>query len=197
MDMSHWVVPQPSPSTSFDLLFVPAWADRIAAAAGVRGALRRRSAPLVSRWLSMPLVVAVDDAQATDTDAPLALPNTPGAVRVVASLLSTEGGPLFAHATDPIRIATTMSEFVRCIGDVCEAGGIPVSSVRFTANTDVELCMGPLLSWQRQRFVDACWLLCFAMRLCALARGFVVGDVALVTPTSTIAVDARLDDRLT
>jgi hypothetical protein len=195
MDISHWVVPQPPPSTSFDLLFVPAWADRIASTVG-RGTLHRRSAPLVSRWLSMPLVVAVDDSHPVDGDAPLLLPATPGAVRMTASLRSTDGGALFAHATDPIRVATTMSEFVRCIGDVCEASGVPVSSVRFTPNTDVELCMGPLLSWPRQRFVDACWLLSFAMRLCALARGFVVGDVVLVTPDAAITIDATLDQSL-
>jgi hypothetical protein len=56
MDIVQWLVPKKDGAVG--VCFAPAWADRLPPV-GSQPALRRRSAPLVSRHIARPLAVAV------------------------------------------------------------------------------------------------------------------------------------------
>ena len=92
MDIVQWLVPKKDGAVG--VCFAPAWADRLPPV-GSQPALRRRSAPLVSRHIARPLAVAVaatiDD---DDDDGSTRLPEGPGLVGGVRFSLSADGDSL-------------------------------------------------------------------------------------------------------
>ena len=204
MDLVQWIVPDPggSPHVVPHVLWVPAWAERVPAL-GALGPLRRRGAPLVSRWLSTPIAVAVSP-DAVDDDQAAQLPKTPGACSVRLGLVVDDaaGEPVVAPAADDMRFASLLGEFVRCITDLCEAAGLPVMAVGPAwsggpRRAGAEVLLGSLSAFSATRLGDALVLLATAVRLAALARGLRLQDAVLVVGDRTVVVDGGVFAALT
>lgn len=194
MDVVQWLVPGADGSVA--VCFAPAWADRLPPVAG-RPALRRRSAPLVSRHLARPLAVAVV-AIVDDDDGGITLPDGPGQIAVRFSV-SAEGEPILAADADDVRFASVLGEFVGVVIDLCEAAGLPVmGAVPTDERRALVVLLGGLRGQTRSRLADALLLLAGGVQGAALARGFssrasieVVGAAPKVVP-----IDGRLEAAL-
>jgi hypothetical protein len=200
MDVVQWLVPGRGGAAGADVgvCFAPAWADRLPAV-GRQPALRRRSAPLVSRHLSRPLAVAVP-LNDIDDDEPTGLPDAPGAV-TVRFALSVDGEPLLAPNADDVRFAAVLGEFVGVVIDLCEAAGIPVmGAVPVDERRALDVLVGGLRGQSRARLADALLLLAAAVQTAALARGFSTMALLMVPSTAgtsgVIAVDGCIEAAL-
>jgi hypothetical protein len=194
MDVVQWLVPGGDGGVT--VCFAPAWADRLPAV-GSRPALRRRSAPLVSRHLVRPLAVAVAHG-IDDDDGPTALPDEPGRL-VVRFTLAAEGEPILAADADDVRFASVLGEFVGVVIDLCEAAGLPVmGAMPGDERRALVVLVGSVRGQTRSRLADALLLLSAAVQMAALARGF-TARAALEVPgvaQPVRPIDGRLETTL-
>lgn len=194
MDVVQWLVPGGDGGVT--VCFAPAWADRLPAVAG-RPALRRRSAPLVSRHLARPLAVAVA-AGIDDDDSPTSLPDEPGRTAIRLAL-SADGEPILAADADDVRFASVLGEFVGVVIDLCEAAGLPVmGALPGDERRALVVLLGGLRGQTRSRLADALLLLSAAVQMAALARGFSARATLEVPGTSPALrpIDGRLEASL-
>ena len=200
MDVVQWLVPGRDGAAGADVgvCFAPAWADRLPPV-GRQPALRRRSAPLVSRHLARPMAVAVP-LSAVDDEEATGLPDAPGAVSIRFSL-SVDGEPMLAPDADDVRFAAVLGEFVGVVIDLCEAAGIPVmGAVPVDERRALDVLVGGLRGQTRARLADALLLLAAAVQMAALARGFST-TASLLVPlvpgrSGVIAVDGCIEAAL-
>ncbi len=195
MDVVQWLVPGANTPSEVGVCFAPAWADRLPAT-GARPALRRRSAPLVSRHLSRPLAVAVV-ANDVDDESPIAIGGTPGSVTLRFSL-SVRGGAIVEADADDVRFAIVLGEFVGVVIDLCEAAGVPVmGAVPADERRALDIVVGGLRGQTKARLADALLLLMGAVQMAADARGFQASMLLLVqSPAAHVAVDGTIEDHL-
>lgn len=192
MDVVQWLVPLSS-RKDVAVCFAPAWADRLPKTAGLP-ALRRRSAPLVTKHLVRPLAVAVA-VDVADDEAPTSLPGAPGQVALRIHL-SAEGAPLLPADADDVRFAALLGEFVGVVVDVAEAAGVPVMGVMPTdERRALQILLGGLQENPRSRLADAFLLFAGAIETCALARGF-SARCSLVVEPRVVAIDADIEASL-
>ena len=190
MDVVQWLVPGGDGGVT--VCFAPAWADRLPAV-GSRPALRRRSAPLVSRHLARPLAVAVVHG-IDDDDGAATLPDEPGRL-AVRFTLSADGEPILAADADDVRFASVLGEFVGVVIDLCEAAGLPVmGAMPGDERRALVVLLGSLRGQTRSRLADALLLLSASVQMAALARGF---TARAVLEASGAALPVRpIDGRL-
>jgi hypothetical protein len=168
MDIVQWLVPKNDGDVG--VCFAPAWADRLPPV-GTQPALRRRSAPLVSRHVARPLAVAVV-ATVEDDEGPMSLPEGPGQV-IVRFALSADGAPLVEPKADDVAFASTLGEFVGVVVDLCEAAGLPLmGALPVDERRGLGVVLGSLRGHSRARVADALLLWAAAVQSAALARGF-------------------------
>jgi hypothetical protein len=194
MDVVQWLVPGGDGAVT--VCFAPAWADRLPAIAG-RPALRRRSAPLVSRHLARPLAVAVP-AGVDDDDGPTSLPEEPGRLAVRLTL-AADGEPILAADADDVRFASVLGEFVGVVIDLCEAAGLPVmGAMPGDERRALVVLLGSVRGQTRSRLADALLLLSAAVQMAALARGFSARAVLDVpgAPSPVRPIDGCLEAAL-
>ena len=187
MDLVQWLVPGGATTTgsttgsttttsslpaktAISVCLAPAWSDRLPAAEG-RPALRRRSAPLVSRHLQRPLAVAVGLTHEDDDDE-TQLPLTPGSVTLRLSV-NAEGSPLVAATDDDLRFSAVLGEYIGVVVDLCEAASLPVmGALPVDERRALDIVLGSLRGQTRSRLADALILVSAAAELAAFARGF-------------------------
>ncbi len=201
MDVVQWIVPgglsDGSAATEVGVCFAPAWADRLPSqhTASSRAALRRRSAPLVSRHLPRPLAVAVR-ADVDDDDTAITLPDAPGQVCLRLSL-DAAGEPLIPADASDVHFASVFSEFIGVTVDLCEAAGLPVMGVcPANERRALDVVLGGLRGQSRSRLADALLLLSAAVSLAALSRGFSAQGALLLPERKIIAVDGAIEASL-
>ncbi len=194
MDVVQWLVPARDGDTrDVGVCFAPAWADRLPAV-GAQPALRRRSAPMVSRHLPRALAVAVA-ADIVDDEDTSSLPTAPGLVSV-RCVLSVEGEPILPANADDIRFASVLGEFVSVVVDLCEAAGMPVmGALPVDERRAVQVVFGGINGVGRARLADALLMLSAAMQMTALARGFSARAFLVVNDVPT-AIDGHIESRL-
>jgi hypothetical protein len=169
MDIVQWLVPKKDGDVG--VCFAPAWADRLPPV-GSQPALRRRSAPLVSRHIARPLAVAVATTIDDDDDGATRLPEGPGLVGVRFSL-SADGEPLLGPRADDVGFASTLGEFVGVVVDLGEAAGLPMmGALPVDERRGLGIVLGSLRGQTRARLADAFLLWVAAVKSAALARGF-------------------------
>jgi len=198
MDVVQWLVPRRDGDNGTEVLvcFAPAWADRLPAVGGLP-ALRRRSAPMVSRHLPRSLAVAVA-ATLDDDDGATKLPDGPGQVAVTFEL-AVEHEPILPSDADDIRFAAVLGEFVAVVVDLCEAAGLPVmGALPVDDRRGLQILLGSLSGLGRVRLADALLMLAAATQTAALARGFTARALLAVVSTSEarIAIDGRIESAL-
>jgi len=196
MDVVQWVIPgglDGGPRSAVGACFAPAWADRLPPS-GRRPALRRRSAPLVSRHLSRPLAVAVP-AGVEDDEAQTSLSDAPGHVTLRLSL-AVEGEPLLPAHADDVHFASVFGEFIGVAIDLCEAAGLPVmGACPADERRALDIVLGSLRGQGRSRLADALLLLRAGAQQAALARGFSL-TAELLADGRSIGVDGELEAAL-
>ena len=178
------------------MCFAPAWADRLPAV-GSLPALRRRSAPMVSRHLPRSLAVAVAATVVDDDDASN-LPDGPGQV-AVRFQLAVDNEPILAADADDIRFAAVLGEFVAVVVDLCEAAGLPVmGALPVDERRGLLILLGALSGLGRIRLGDALLMLAAAAQTAALARGFTArAQLVVVNDTRPpVAIDGRIESAL-
>ena len=199
MDVVQWLVPRRDDAAAgvVFVCFAPAWADRLPAMAGLP-ALRRRSAPMVSRHLPRSLAVAVAAADIDDDD-DLTLPDGPGQV-AGRFAPAVEGEPILPADSDDVRFAAVLGEFVAVVVDLCEAAGLPVmGAVPVDERRGLQILFGGLNGMGRVRLGDALLMLAAATQTAALARGFSARAVVVVVNDpgrAPIDIDGRLEAQL-
>jgi hypothetical protein len=195
MQLVQWIVPLAE--GGFSVLFSPVWTEELPASAvsrakGARGRIRRRSAPLTSRWLPHPIALA----ESEDTPRVEGPPQQrPVCVRF-AFATSERGPPVSMMRDDDISFAALFAEMVRVVADLCESAALPVLAIA----PDVErrglsLTLGSLVMLPVQSAYDALCVLRVAVELCAQQRGFLVSDATLVVGTGEALEQAPLDAR--
>jgi hypothetical protein len=195
MDVVQWLVPGPNGDASVAVCFAPAWADRLPPV-GTTPALRRRSAPLVSRHLSRPLAIAVAAAD-VDDESPIALPGAPGSVTLRFGL-SVRGTPVLDAGADDVHFASVLGEFVGVVIDLCEAAGVPVmGAVPADERRALDIVVGGLRGQTKARLADALLLLLGGVQMAADARGFQATAAMMVRePAAHVAIDGQIERHL-
>ena len=198
MDVVQWLVPRRDGDNGADVMvcFAPAWADRLPAV-GALPALRRRSAPMVSRHLPRSLAVAVA-ATVVDDDDVTNLSDAPGTV-AVRFLLAVENEPILPVDADDIRFAAVLGEFVSVAVDLCEAAGLPVmGALPVDERRGLQVLLGGLSGLSRVRLGDALLMLAAATQTAALARGFSARAWLVVVDNARapVAIDGRIESAL-
>lgn len=193
MQLVQWIVPLAE--GGFSVLFSPVWTEEVPAAADARGKggrVRRRSAPLSSRWLPHPIALA-ESEDTPRVDGPPQ--DRPVSVRFAFST-SERGPPVAMMRDDDISFAALFAEMVRVVADLCESASLPVLAIA----PDVErrglsLTLGSLVMLPPQSAFDALCVMRVAVELCAQQRGFLVSDAALLVGTGGALAQAPLDAR--
>ncbi|HEY1100303.1 MAG TPA: hypothetical protein VGF99_15300 [Myxococcota bacterium] len=197
MDVVQWLIPRRDGASRGALLvcFAPAWADRLPATGGMP-ALRRRSAPMVSRHLPRAIAVAVDAAD-LDDDSASSLSDSPGSVAVTIHL-AVDGEPILPADADDIRFAAVLGEFVAVVVDLCEAAGLPVmGALPVDERRGLQVLLGGLSGLSRARLGDALLMLAAATQTAAMARGFSAkADLVIVADRRVLPIDALLEGAL-
>jgi hypothetical protein len=195
MQLVQWVVLEPT--GGFRTLLAPVWAESVPAQSEHMPALRRRSAPLASRWLAHPLAIAALEDGSPPPNPAAALGAQSGFdVRLKLHLrfaVADRGPPLTALRDDDLGFFALMGEMLRVVADLCESAGLPLLSITPDAERrGVVLQLGSLATLPPQTAFDALVLFRVAADLCAQARGFVVADAIVTTPGARSSpLDAR------
>jgi hypothetical protein len=190
MDLVQWIVPQPDGSLAVG--FAPAWSDRMPAV-GTLGKdvfLRRRGAPLVSRWLPYPMAVGHPESDVVDDD-PIR-PHT-SALTIVVRFAAEGGQPLLPPNADDVRAAGLFAELVRVVVDLAEAAGIPASGVALEKERrGLEIVVTALGLMTARQLADALVLLRASTEACAQARGLSLADARIILDDKSAALDGKI-----
>jgi hypothetical protein len=155
--------------------------------------VRRRGAPLVSRWLPAALAIgSVDDA--ADDEGLRAHPR-PGALTVLFALAAdgAEPAPLLPPRGDDVRFAGLMAEIVRVIADLSEGAGLPTVGIApDPERRGVELAIGAVGTMSAVQLADAMLLLRVAVESVAHARGLQLVEARVKLDGSSAPLDGRL-----
>lgn len=182
----QWIVPHAG--GGFAVLFCPVWTEAMAAVPGASDGsegertVRRRSAPLSSRWLPHAIALA-EDADTPRIEGP---PIDVGP-RLHFSFATAERGPAVSlMRDDDVAFASLFAEMVRVVADLCESASLPVLALApDPTRRGLDVVLGSLVLLPAQTAFDALCVLHVAVDMCAQQRGFLVAD-------ATVAV-ARAD----
>lgn len=201
MDLVAWIVGRAD--GGFGVAFAPSWADRMPAppsAGGPGRVLRRRSAPLVSRWLPHPVAIAEleGDAPAPTTLAPAA----PGAVTLsLVFALEGEGGaptPILPPGRGALALSTVLAEMISVVGDLLEALSLPLLSLApDREDRGFDVALGSVGALTTDKLAEQLCLLRAALDVAAQARGLVLERARVrVGERDVVDLDARLPARM-
>lgn len=198
MELVQWIVPLEDGSLAVG--WAPVWADRMPSLGRLPGPVRRRGAPLVSRWLPCPLAAGVLEDTALrgsrpEPDAPVRLPLRPGALAVTVELAADgdEARSLLPADADDVRFAGLFSELVRVMADLAEAAGLPAAGIVPTPDRrGLELSVGALGSTTAWQLADALVLWATAFEMCAQARGLQVRGARVRLDDKVAVLDGKL-----
>jgi hypothetical protein len=188
MELVQWIVPQEDGSLAVG--WAPVWADRLPSLGRAKGPIRRRGAPLVSRWLPHPLAIGAS-GDSVDDIAKLA-PGTLGAAFSIA-IDSVDQRPLLPPGADDVRFAGVVAELVRVVADLSEAAGLPATHIApLPELRGVDLCIGALGVMTVSQLADALLLLRAAIESCLHARGLALVDAKVRLGDAHGALDGKV-----
>ncbi len=191
MELVQWIVPRAD--GSLGVLWAPVWADRVQGAGDE--VVRRRGAPLVSRWLPAPLALGSTEAPPDPEAAPL-LRGTLAAVFSFAAD-AADPRPVLGHHVDDVRFASVLAELVRVVADLSEAAGLPAAQLRPTPErTGLEVRFGAVGVLTGAQVADALILLRAAVESCLLARGLILTGARVRNDDGAAPLDGRVAELL-
>jgi hypothetical protein len=196
VELVQWIVPLEDGGVAVG--WAPVWADRMPALGRLSRPVRRRGAPLVSRWLATPLTVGAfekADGKPEDVDDTPARALKPGALSVVLSLAgdSEPPRPVLGPDADDVRFAGVFAELVRVLADLCEAAGLPAAGIAPTPERKgLELSVGALGTHSAVQLGDTLLLLRTAVESCAQARGLKLVDAHVRVDEKRFPLDGRV-----
>lgn len=188
MDLVQWIVASEDDS-ALRVGWAPAWADRLTGLGPERRPIRRRGAPLVSRWLPHPLAVG-----SVDGDPEVRVTVAAGALSL-AFALALDGPdarlPLGPNADD-IRFAGLYAELVRVVADLCESAALPPTAIApLPERRGFDIAVGAVGSVGLDNLADSIILVRAALELCAHARGLQLVDARVRYGTAHAPIDGR------
>ncbi len=200
MDLVQWIIGRKD--GSFGTAFAPSWADRMpappSADAGGR-ALRRRSAPLVSRWLPHPIAVA--ELEGDPPPAQGQCPAQPGAVTISLVFAIDQDGapqPLLPPGRGELALTILLSEVVSLTGDLLEALSLPLLSLAPDKEArGLDVALGSVGALSLDKLAELLCLLRAALDISVASRGLLLERARVkVGARAAIDLDGRLPARL-
>lgn len=198
MELVQWIVP--GADGVLRVGWAPAWADRLPSLGPELRPVRRRGAPLVSRWLAHPLSIgALEEGAGLREEARVIVPVGALSLRFVIALDAPDAAearsPLPADADD-VRFAGVFSELVRVVADLCECAGLPPTAIAPLAErSGLEVAVAPVQgavgSVSIDALADSVILARVAVELCAHARGLKLVDARVRCGDQSAAADGR------
>lgn len=203
MDLVAWIVGRSD--GGLGVVFAPSWSDRMPAPPSVGAApgktLRRKSAPLVSRWLPHPVALAELEGEPPGSAA--LAPAAPGAVALSLLVgLEGEGGaptPVLPPGRGELALATVLSELVSVVGDLLEALSLPLLSLSPDKEArGFDVALGSVGALTIEKLAEHLLLFRAALDVACQARGLVVERARVrVGGANAVDLDARVGARLT
>lgn len=201
MELVQWIVPLDDGSVAVG--WAPVWADRMHALGRLSRPVRRRGAPLVSRWLPCPLAAGALEEPASGherADAPIRAALRAGALSVILGIAADtdESRSILPPDADDLRFAGLYSELVRVTADLAEAAGMPPAGVVPSPERGgMELGVGTLGAMTARQLADALLLFRAAMEMCVQARGLKLTLARVRLGDTTLDIDGKIAGALT
>jgi hypothetical protein len=193
VDLVQWIVA--AEDGALRVGWAPAWADRLTSLGPETRPIRRRGAPLVSRWLPHPLAVGSVDGRGegrSDPEARVVL--APGALSISFALAldGPDARPPLLPTADDVRFAGLYAELVRVIADLCEAAALPPTAIApMPEHRGLDVALGAVGSFGLDALADSVILVRAAIELCAHARGLQLVDARIRCGTAHAPIDGR------
>lgn len=193
MELVQWIVA--GDDGALRVGWAPAWADRLNSLGPEKRPVRRRGAPLVSRWLPHPLAVGTVDDEASARAHATRHVLIPGALALsfAISLDGADPRPPLPPDADDIRFAGIYAELVRVVADLCEAASLPPTTIApLPERRGLEVSVGAVGAISVEALADAVILVRAAVELCCHARGLQLVDARVRYGSGSHAIDGRV-----
>lgn len=187
MDLVQWIVA--TDDGALQVGWAPAWADRLTSLGPEKRAIRRRGAPLVSRWLPHPLAVGSVHG---DPDARVTLAAGALSLSFALALDGPDARLPLAPNADDIRFAGLYAELVKVVADLCEAAALPPAAIApLPERRGLDIAVSAVGSFALDNLADSIILVRAAVELCAHARGLQIVDARVRCGSASAPIDGR------
>ena len=187
MDLVQWIVA--AEDGALRVGWAPAWADRLTSLGSEKRAIRRRGAPLVSRWLPHPLAVGSVDG---DPEARVTLAAGMLSLSFALALDGPDARLPLAADADDVRFAGLYAELVRVVADLCESAALPPTAIApLPERRGLDVAVGAVGTFALDNLADSVILVRAAIELCAHARGLQMVDARVRYGTAHAPIDGR------